>query len=170
VWEDRSSLAYIDAIIQETLRWHPVAPLGIPHATVNEDVYEGYYIPKGATILVNAWAMSRDPVNYPNPNEFMPERFLATENANKTPLFPFGFGRRVCVGRYVAEASLWAAIVNMLALFRFEPSPGCDLGENGENVIWTEGVTTHPKFHCKITSRHEGLSEERLVQLMQSPA
>ncbi|KAF8134907.1 hypothetical protein EV363DRAFT_1396372 [Boletus edulis] len=40
----------------------------------------------------------------------------------------FGFGRRVCVGRYVAEASLWAAIVNMLTLFRFEPSPGCDLG------------------------------------------
>jgi len=70
------------------------------------------------------------------------------------------------VGRYVAEASLWAAIVNMLALFRFEPAPGWEPGEKGENVIWTEGVTTHPKFPCKITPRHEGLNKERLLQLV----
>ncbi|KIK96423.1 hypothetical protein PAXRUDRAFT_825949 [Paxillus rubicundulus Ve08.2h10] len=169
VWEDRSSLPYIDAIIKETMRWHPVAPLGIPHATVDDDVYEGYYIPKGATILVNAWAMSRDPANYPRPDEFLPERFLTSEYGTngETPSFAFGFGRRVCVGRYVADASLWAAIVSMLAIFHFEPAPGCDLGPEGENVVWTEGVTTHPKFPCKITPRHEGLTHERLLQLVQ---
>ncbi|KAF9223646.1 cytochrome P450 [Gyrodon lividus] len=172
VWEDRSSLPYIDAVIKETLRWHPVAPLGIPHATVDEDVYEGYYIPKGATILVNAWAMSRDPVNYPRPNEFLPERFLGSDKGTNgvpvgAPSFAFGFGRRVCVGRHVADASLWAAIVNMLAIFRFEPVPGWDSGLEGENVVWTEGVTTHPKFPCKITPRHTDLSHERLLQLMQ---
>jgi len=87
-------------------------------------------------------AMSRDTVNYLQPDEFLPERFLASEKVIETPSFAFGFGRRVCVGRYVAEASLWAAIVNMLALFRFEPAPGWEPGEKGENVIWTEGVTT----------------------------
>lgn len=91
------------------------------------------------------------------------------------------------MGRYVAEASLWAVIVNMLALFRFEPAPGWDPGEKGENVIWTEGVTTwvylfldvfvflkhscrHPKFPCKITPRHGDLNKERLLQLVQMAA
>ncbi|KAF9243525.1 cytochrome P450 [Melanogaster broomeanus] len=170
-WEDRSSLPYIDAVIKETLRWHPVAPLGIPHATVDDDIYEGYFIPKGATVLANAWAMSRDPITYPQPNEFRPERFLASEKDNNgvpldVPSFAFGFGRRVCVGRYVADASLWAAIASMLAVFRFEPTPGWDPGPEGQNVVWTEGVTTHPKFPCKITPRHKDLVHERLLQLV----
>ncbi|KAG1850509.1 cytochrome P450 [Suillus tomentosus] len=54
-WDDRASMPYINAIILETLRWFPVAPLGIAHATVNDDIYEGYYIPKGATVVPNAW-------------------------------------------------------------------------------------------------------------------
>ncbi|KIJ66855.1 hypothetical protein HYDPIDRAFT_108787 [Hydnomerulius pinastri MD-312] len=174
-WDDRSSLPYVDAVIKETLRWHPVAPLGIPHATVDDDIYEGYYIPKGATILPNAWAMSRDPVSYPEPDEFRPERFLSSEKGSTSassdpldvPSFAFGFGRRVCVGRYVADASLWAAIVNMLAVFRFEPVPGWEAGPGGENVIWTEGVTTHPEFPCKITPRHKDFDRERLAQLIQ---
>ncbi|KAG1858592.1 cytochrome P450 [Suillus tomentosus] len=54
-WDDRASMPYINAIILETLRWFPVAPLGIAHATVNDDIYEGYYIPKGATVVPDAW-------------------------------------------------------------------------------------------------------------------
>ncbi|KAF9230135.1 cytochrome P450, partial [Melanogaster broomeanus] len=53
--DDRSSLTYIDAIMRETLRWNPVTPLSIPHAAVNDDIYDGYHIPKGATVMTNTW-------------------------------------------------------------------------------------------------------------------
>jgi cytochrome P450 len=54
-FEDRPHLPYIDAIVKEVLRWHPVAPMGIPHMTTEDDVYEGYLIPKGAYLLPNIW-------------------------------------------------------------------------------------------------------------------
>ncbi|KAG9315181.1 cytochrome P450 [Chiua virens] len=144
-WEDRSRLPFIDAVIKETLRWHPVTPLGIPHATVDDDVYEEYFIPKvgsGMTIVPYDTnrvrvhrALSRDPIKYPNPDEFLPERFLASDKGPLDgPSFAYGFGRRVCVGRYVADATLWAAAVNILAMFRLEPTPGWDPGKEGENV------------------------------------
>ena len=55
---DRVNLPYIDAVVKETLRWHPVAPMGIPHMSVDDDMYEGYYIPKGSLIMPNIWYVS----------------------------------------------------------------------------------------------------------------
>lgn len=52
---DRERLPYINAIVKEVLRWHPVAPMGIPHTTTQDDVYEGYFIPKGSMVLANIW-------------------------------------------------------------------------------------------------------------------
>ncbi|KAN0101188.1 Cytochrome P450 [Tylopilus felleus] len=52
-FEDRPSLPYVDAVLRETMRSRPVGPLGIPHATTEDDVYEGCYIPQGATIMAN---------------------------------------------------------------------------------------------------------------------
>jgi cytochrome P450 len=54
-FEDRSKLPYIDAMVKESLRWHPVAPMGIPHMCTVDDVYEGYRIPKGSLIMANIW-------------------------------------------------------------------------------------------------------------------
>ncbi|KAG1739327.1 cytochrome P450 [Suillus lakei] len=171
-WDDRASMPYVDAVIQETLRWFPVVPLGIPHATVNDDVYEGYYIPKGATVMANTWSMARNPEKYPNPTRFMPERHMwkvaveepATHGRDDIS-FAFGFGRRVCVGRHVADASLFAAVVNILAVFKVERAPGWDVGPDAEGVKWTGGVTTHPVFPCIFTPRH---AEERVSQLIKT--
>ncbi|KAH0828054.1 cytochrome P450, partial [Lanmaoa asiatica] len=140
-WEDRSSLPYVEAVIKETLRWHPAVPLGIPHATVDDDIYKGYYIPRGSPSLFGTWvkssinfqpahpstgltffprAISRDPIKFPEPEKFKPERFLQENSHSVDELsFAFGFGRRVCVGRHVADASLWISIVSLLAVFRF---------------------------------------------------
>ncbi|KAG0707020.1 cytochrome P450 [Suillus ampliporus] len=171
-WDDRASMPYIDAVIQETLRWFPVVPLGIPHATLNEDVYEGYYIPKGATVMANAWFMARNPEKYPNPTRFMPERHMPKVAVEKSLThgrddisFAFGFGRRVCVGRYVADASLFAAVVNILAIFRVERVPGWNAGPDAEGVKWTGGVTAHPVFPCTFTPRH---GKERVSQLIKA--
>jgi cytochrome P450 len=54
-FQDRQNLPYIDAIVKEVLRWHPVAPMGLPHMTTEDDICEGYLIPKGALLLPNIW-------------------------------------------------------------------------------------------------------------------
>ncbi|KAH7913274.1 cytochrome P450 [Hygrophoropsis aurantiaca] len=170
-WDDRPLLPYVDAIIRETLRWHPVVPLGIPHAAVDDDIYEGQFIPKGATVMANAWAMSQNPEKYPNPSEFNPERFFLPSGELNDDLvgFAFGFGRRVCVGRHVADASLWAAIVNMLAVFSFQKLRD----EEGKVVEfepkWSAGVTTHPEpFPCMIVPRSKTLDVTKLTEFIQA--
>lgn len=56
-FEDRPALPYVNALVQESLRWFPVVPSGIPHVTTDEDVYKGYRIPKGSIIIPNTWYM-----------------------------------------------------------------------------------------------------------------
>ncbi|KAG1815893.1 cytochrome P450 [Suillus variegatus] len=171
-WDDRASMPYINAIILETLRWFPVAPLGVAHATVNDDIYEGYYIPKGATVVPNARFMARNPDKYPNPTRFIPERYMSKvtveEPSTHSPTsddisFVFGFGRRICVGRHVADASLFAAVVNILTVFQLERAPGWNVEPDAEGVEWTGGLTMHPVFPCIFTPRH---TKERVSQLI----
>ncbi|KAI6039877.1 cytochrome P450 [Pisolithus marmoratus] len=121
-FDDRPSLPYIDAILHELLRWNPVSPLGIPHATTTDDVYNGYYIPKGIWVIVNVWAISRDETRFDDTEDFKPERFMTEDGKliddpaiSSDPAF--GFGRRTCPGRFSAEAFLWVAIVSILATF-----------------------------------------------------
>ncbi|KAG1733021.1 cytochrome P450 [Suillus paluster] len=135
-FEDRASLPYIEAVLRETFRWQPIVPLGnldfllcdlactkddllgVPHATSSDDTYNGYFIPKGATVVYNTWAISRDEKRYPNASRFMPERFIDVNGAltNDDPAeYIFGLGRRICAGRSTADASVWSAIVTMLA-------------------------------------------------------
>ena len=56
-FEDRSRMPFLTCLVWKTLRWNPVTPLAVPHATVQDDVYEGYLIPKGTTVLANAWSV-----------------------------------------------------------------------------------------------------------------
>ncbi|KAG2362788.1 cytochrome P450 [Suillus spraguei] len=155
-FEDRSSLQYIDAILRETLRWHPILPLSVIHASVDSDIFEGYYIPKGATVIPNVWAMTRNEEKYPNPSQFSPERFLdADGNLNDdTVNMAFGFGRRICVGRHLADASLWIAVACLLARFKFSKQIDAD-GKTVEfEPRWSSGMAIHPHpFPCSVTPR-----------------
>lgn len=54
-FNDRANLPYVDALVKEVLRWHPVAPMGLPHTSTEDDICEGYFIPKGSTLLPNIW-------------------------------------------------------------------------------------------------------------------
>ncbi|KAG2132215.1 cytochrome P450, partial [Suillus cothurnatus] len=121
-FEDRASLPYVESVLRETLRWCPIAPLGVPHATSSDDTYDGYFIPKGTAVISNIWAMSRDEKRYPSASSFIPERFLDDNNVltdDNPARYVFGFGRRACPGRHAADASVWSAIATVLATMEF---------------------------------------------------
>ena len=160
---DRSRLTYIDYIVQETLRWGPVSPIGVPHRSLEDDEYEGMFIPKGSFVYANARAMTHDERIYSNPEEFNPDRFIpksAGGLGEPLPVGQFGFGRRVCVGRHLAEASVWIVVATMLATMTIEKAVDCDGNEIVPDVELTNGLTSHPKpFKCRIIARSEDARE-----------
>ncbi|KAK1234158.1 hypothetical protein PQX77_002641, partial [Marasmius sp. AFHP31] len=119
--DDRDSLPFVKAVIAETLRWSPVLPLVISHRAVNDDTYDGWFIPAGTTIVPNVWAVVQDETVYgPNVEKFDPERFLKQDGKELPPnpeLFIFGFGRRICPGRYFAMNTLFLVVTHLLATF-----------------------------------------------------
>ncbi|KAG8714412.1 hypothetical protein FRC08_011948 [Ceratobasidium sp. 394] len=161
-FQDQDSLPYTTALVTEVLRWHPVLPLGIPHMCIENVVCEGYTLPKGTTILPNIWAMTRDASMYPNPEQFVPERFLPKSQGGihevpaKDPSdFVFGFGRRACPGKNLAAESLWIFAVSILATFDILPHvdevtglPILPPGTYGNGAV----VHPHP-FKCRIKRR-----------------
>ncbi|KAH8094927.1 cytochrome P450 [Cristinia sonorae] len=154
-FDDLESLVYIRAIAMETMRWLPVNPFSVPRTSMAEDEYKGYRIPKGSTILVNAWAILHNPKDYPEPEEFRPERFIKDAKINpdiRDPItIAFGFGRRhvlmrsglqplydICPGRFLSNASLTIYIASTLHVFNI--SPGYD--KAGNRVKLTTDVST----------------------------
>ncbi|KAG1788818.1 cytochrome P450 [Suillus plorans] len=162
-FEDRASLPYVESVIRETLRWQPVVPL-VPRATSSDDIYEGHFIPKGMTVMYNIWSISRDAKRYPDASTFIPERFMNADGAltDDDPAdYIFGLGRRRCPGRYAADASVWSAIVTMLATVEFSPAKD-DQGKVIEFAPqFTTGLThSVTVFACSILPRshvHPGL-------------
>ncbi|KAH8101906.1 cytochrome P450 [Cristinia sonorae] len=163
-FKDRSQLPYIRALVREILRWRPAGPMGIPRRVSEDDYYEGYYIPKGAIVISNIWAIDRDPALYANPEDFIPERHLdETETVDVSPPdmhglghSSFGFGRRTCVGVTFASQSLFINIAHFLWAFNVEAA----LDANGEKRppsltdVIDAGVTVGPApFDCRITPR-----------------
>ncbi|OJT02061.1 O-methylsterigmatocystin oxidoreductase [Trametes pubescens] len=122
---DREELVYMNAVIKEALRWHVVVPLSLPHRTVEDDVYGGYFVPAGTMVVPNTWAMLHDPNVYERPEEFKPERFIRDGKIDTTvydpSAFAFGYGRRVCPGRYFADDLLYITAASVLHVFRFDP-------------------------------------------------
>jgi len=157
-FDDRPNLPYIEAVLMETLRVYPVGPLGIAHATIADDIYEDIFIPKGFTVMVNIWAINRNKDVYPEPNIFKPERFFVDGKLCKdkpVDSLAYGFGRRVCPGRYNADSSVWAAMTSILSAFKISKM----LNEEGEEVGFEPtfthgGLTTAPHpFPCSIVPR-----------------
>ncbi|KAH6799775.1 hypothetical protein C2S51_036259 [Perilla frutescens var. frutescens] len=94
-------LEYLDCVVKETLRLHPVAPLLIPHESMEDCELDDFDIPKKARILVNVYAIRRDLDVSPNPESFIPERFIGSDIDLRSchfQLIPFGSGRRSCPG------------------------------------------------------------------------
>ncbi|KAI8542240.1 hypothetical protein RHMOL_Rhmol08G0123100 [Rhododendron molle] len=102
---DIPQLPYLQAIMKESMRLHPPAPLLIPRTVETDVEVYGYTVPQGAQVLVNAWAISHDPSVWENPTTFMPERFLELDvdvRGRDLELIPLGAGRRICPGLSLA--------------------------------------------------------------------
>jgi len=154
---DRESLPYVNALLLEVLRWNTVAPTGVPHRSMEDSTIRGYSVPKGSIIIANLWNMLHDAETYPEPFQFRPERHIPVVDGKPTQRDPrtmcFGFGRRVCPGLFLAEATLFLTIANSLLLF--------DISKKVENGVemtpvhaQTSGIISYPKpFKCTITPR-----------------
>ncbi|KAG1831970.1 cytochrome P450 [Suillus subalutaceus] len=169
--DDRASLPYLDAVLLEALRWYPIGPLGVPHATLNDDVYDGYFIPKGAMVMVNQWALSRDEDIYPDASRFDPSRHLTIDGKLKDHFvshLAFGHGRRICPGRWFAENSLWTAVSAILAVLHIDHAKD----SNGDKIEvkpqFGTGLVVHPEpFHCSFVGVNTA-REGHLREMMKS--
>ncbi|KAJ4781228.1 hypothetical protein LUZ62_065485 [Rhynchospora pubera] len=130
---DVPSLPYLRAIINETLRLHPAAPLNLPHESAADSIIGGYKIPKGTTIYINIHAIHQDPSIWKDPTEFKPERF---ENGKGEGLWllPFGMGRRKCPGEGLAIKMIALALGTLIQCFEWQRI-------GSKEVDMTEGST-----------------------------
>ncbi|KAI6167945.1 cytochrome P450 [Pisolithus thermaeus] len=166
-FEDRERLPYLQAVLYEVMRWRPVFPLGVPHATTASDIVGGYYIPKGTMVIFNTWAMVNN--DYSDPERFDPTRHLTADgklrpDAKQASSKYFGFGRRICPGRFFAVDSLWAAAAVILSAFRFEKARDASGKEIDIEPVFRHGVASHPApYQCSIISRTGGECQVKLA-------
>ncbi|KAL1536681.1 cytochrome P450 71AU50-like [Salvia divinorum] len=117
-----SNLEYLDCVIKESMRIHPVGPLLIHQAT-EECVVDGYHIPNKARVLVNVWAIGRDPDTWSDPERFAPDRFLGSNvdlRGQDFQLIPFGSGRRGCPGLQLGLTVVRSMVAQLVHCFDWE--------------------------------------------------
>lgn len=132
---DRKNLPYVEALFNECLRYSVGVPLALPHRLMEDDIYEGMFIPKGTLVFANIWNISRDETVFKDPHLFNPERYLepvddemAKRRDPKT--FTFGFGRRICPGRHLVQSSAWILMASFLATMNISKA----VDENGKEI------------------------------------
>ncbi|XP_057950655.1 flavonoid 3'-monooxygenase [Malania oleifera] len=128
---DLPNLPFLQAVVKETFRLHPSTPLSLPRIASNACEVDGYYIPKGSTLLVNVWAIARDPAVWNDPLEFRPARFLpggerpnADVKGNDFEVIPFGAGRRICAGMSLGLRTVQLLTAALVQAFRWELPEG----------------------------------------------
>jgi 4-hydroxyphenylacetaldehyde oxime monooxygenase len=149
--DDMPKLRYLKMVVMETLRLHPALPLLVPREALRDMKVAGYDVPAGTRVLVNAWAIGRDPASWENPEEFDPGRFEAEVGVGGGGGFsrawfeflPFGAGRRMCPGIDMGVATTEFTLANLLYCFDWELPEGVA----SEDVSMEEagGLTVHKK-------------------------
>ncbi|KAH8813423.1 cytochrome P450 [Flagelloscypha sp. PMI_526] len=166
-FSDIDTLPLIHAIIIEVMRWRPSGAFAIPHRSTEDDLYKGFFIPKGTMCIPNVWTMNHDPAVYgSDADNFHPARHLDASTGRLLPPTPltqdeshvtFGFGRRICVARHVAKQGLFINVASILWAFNLEAEDVSSLKYGPEDCV-DEGLSIRPlPFKCKITPRFNGV-------------
>ncbi|XP_074284343.1 cytochrome P450 CYP82D47-like [Silene latifolia] len=134
---DLKNLVYLQAVVKETLRLYPAAPLSVPRESIEDCTVDGYHIPAGTQLFVNLYKIHRDPNTWEEPCEFRPERFLTTHKdydvrGQSFEFMPFGSGRRICPGISFALQFMQLTLASLI--HGFEISTPAD-----KSVDMTEG-------------------------------
>ncbi|XVF03635.1 hypothetical protein REPUB_Repub05bG0010000 [Reevesia pubescens] len=139
-------LKYLKSVIKETLRLHPIFPLLLPRECSKDCEVNGFEIPSKTRVIINTWAIGRDPNHWPEPEKFYPERFLNSSVdfiGTNFEFIPFGAGRRICPGIQFAEPNMELPLAQLLFHFDWKLPNGM----KQEDVDMTEdfGATVRSK-------------------------
>lgn len=152
---DLSQLPILQAVIKETFRLHPSTPLSLPRVATDDCDVDGYQVPKDTTLLVNIWAIGRDPKAWKNPFEFRPARFLPGGEAANVDvrggdfeLIPFGAGRRICAGLSLGLRMVLFLTASLVHAFDW----GLPIGQTREKLDMEEayGLTLQRATPLKV--------------------
>ncbi|KAJ7637096.1 cytochrome P450 [Roridomyces roridus] len=148
-FQDEPDLVQVTAFYLESFRWRPVSAGGFAHRATKDIVWNGYLIPKGASVYGNYWSIARDPEVFPDPERFDPQRWLTPDGKTireDLKIFQFGFGRRVCPGSHLANKSLYINTALLLWAFR--------ISQDSKNPIDTMAFTNTANVHPLPFSVH----------------
>lgn len=160
--EDKANLKYTLACMKEVFRWRTILPCTFPHQTKKADTYMGYRIPANSTIIPLQWCMNLHSSNFPDPHTFDPSRWLAS-SASDLRYHAFGYGRRICPGRHIAENSVFLNMAKIMWGFDIMPSNDGAAAVDPDKS-WTTGFLTKPlPFTAKFKVRskqHEAVIQQ----------
>ncbi|KAI7872656.1 cytochrome P450 [Spinellus fusiger] len=166
---ERENFSYTIAVQREIMRLYPTSPYGVPHIAEQDFTYSNYMIKKGTTLVSDMYSMHRNPDVYPDPEKFIPERFINDKStfhasAHGKPTerdqFNFGWGRRMCPGIYLAETEMFLTYVALWACCTIEPvldSKGKPLYADIEGFV-DNGLVLMPKpYKVRFVERPDRL-------------
>lgn len=158
---DLAKLSYLDMVVKETLRLHPVVPLLAPHESMEDIVIEGYYIKKKSRVIINAWAIGRDPkVWSENAEVFYPERFMNSNidfKGQDFQLIPFGSGRRSCPGIVMGLTIVKLVLTQLVHCFKWELP--CGIGPDELDMNEKSGLSMPRARHLLVIPTYRLLHE-----------
>ncbi|TFK25336.1 cytochrome P450 [Coprinopsis marcescibilis] len=169
-YDDQDAMPYVTAMVKEILRYRVIVPMAIPHVLSVEDEFEGYRLPVNSIVVPNAWAMLHDENVYEDPFKFNPERFIGSDgkldySKARDPFHAcWGFGRRVCPGRFMAFSAVWIAVASIIFVFDIEKFKDEKTGEVIEPLDEQDNaLVLMPKpFRCSLKPRSK--EKEELVR------
>lgn len=158
---DLPRLPYLQRIIKETLRMCPVGPILVPHESSADCTVGGYRVPRGTMLLVNVWAIQRDPTVWDEPFKFDPDRFLGLEGKKESfILMAFGNGRRGCPGENLALRMVSLTLASLIQCFEW-----ARVGREMVDMAGSPGLTM-PKAEPLMAKCRPRLDGRDLVSLL----
>lgn len=165
-YEEVTELPYLDAVVCETLRLYPAAPV-IERVCTEPCRLGGVEVEVGTGVVVPVWCLHRDPAHWPRPHHFMPERFLREARQSHTPFtyLPFGAGPRSCVGVRFAQVVVKAALAALLSGADVIPSPASPY----PTVLDPRVLTLQPKNGLYVSFKPSPLPDMLKRELEEYP-